>query len=195
VNGDYGLNGATDSLSPKPIIEEPDDPPIIRRSQSDTNPQGHHQQQQQLLRAFFFNPALMQPPVFTMDAGSAAAYFHQQRGFPNTSMYAHHHPHLHMHQQHFIHQYHPMMFARGILIEFMDDVDLNNPTLNGVNGAHESLYRVTVNGQRYVMTEDQVRQFLTEVHQRQNYQENLQQQQQFQQQLQFFQQQAQQQHF
>jgi hypothetical protein len=135
----------------------------------------------------------MQPPVFTMSAGSAAAYFHQQPGLLNTSMYAHHHPHLHMHQQHFvhphfIHQYHPMMAAQGILIEIMDDADLNNPTLDGINGTmnsvQESLYLVTVNGQRYIMAEGQVRQLVTEVHQRQAYQENLQQQQQ-----QYFQQQ------
>ena len=136
----------------------------------------------------------MQPHVVAMDAGAAAAYFHQQQGFPNTSMYAqhhHHHPHLHMHQQHFVYphfinQYHPMMFARGILIEIMDDLEVQN----GANG--ESLYMVTANGQRLIMTEDQVRLFVNEIYQRQTYQENLLQQQQFQQQQQFFQQQAQQ---
>jgi hypothetical protein len=132
-----------------------------------------------------------------MPAGSAAAYFHQQQGFPNTFMYAHHHPHLHMHQQQFfypylIHQYHPMMSAQGILIEIMDDTDGVN---GAMNGAQESLYMVTANGQRYIMNEEQVRQLVTQVYQGQIHQENLQQQQQFQQQQQQFQQQQQQQHF
>ena len=203
VKGDEGNNTAGDSTSPQPIVEEPDDPPTIRRSPSDPNdyfpPHPHPHP-----HPFFFQPP---PPVMTMSAGSAAAYFQQQQqqpGFPNANMFAphhphHHHPHVHMHQPHFmhphfLHQYHPLMSARGILIEIIDEADPHNQPPHGVNGpmddAQDSLYMVTVNGQRYVMSEDQVRQLVTEVHQRQSYQENLQQhQQQQQQQQRFFQQQ------
>ena len=137
-----------------------------------------------------------------MPVGAAAAYFHQQRqAYPNGYLHPNHHPHLHMNQPHFYHpnlfqHYHPMMSARGILIEIMDDVDPANYTSDGVNGstnaAPETLYMVTMNGQQFVMNEEQVRQLVTEVYQQQTYQENLQQQQHFHQQQQFYQQQ---QHF
>ena len=196
VNGDEGSNGASDPSSPQPIIEEPDDPPAIRRTQSETNANDYYPQQRP--SPFFFNAAHMQPPVFAMSAGSAAAYFNRPQGFPRPPM---HHPHSHpqMHQQHFvhpqfIHQYHPMMSAQGILIEMMDEPDVYNHTPNGhMNGADDSLYMVTANGQRIIMTEEQVRLLLHNVHQQQTYQENLQQQQQFHQQQQQFQQQQQQQ--
>jgi hypothetical protein len=207
------FTNATDSSSPKPIVEEPDDPPIIRRSQSDTN---HNNYQQRQTPLFFFHQAHIHPAVVTMSAGSAAAYFQQQQqqqqGFPNTFMHTQHHPHLHAHQPfifqpHLLHQYHPMMSARGILIEIMDDTDVNNNTPNGVNGpmngTQGSLYMVTMNGERYIMNEGQVKQLVTEVHQRQALQDlqrqHLQQQyfqlqqQHFRQQQQHFQQQSQQQ--
>ena len=216
VNGDEGNNTPTDSTSPQPIVEEPDDPPRIQRSPSDPS---DYFPPQPPPHPFFFQP----PPVMTMSAGSAAAFFHQQQqqqqGFANPMFAApprpppppphhhhhhHHHPHAHMHQPHvmhpsFVHQYHPMMSAQGILIEFIDDADPQNQP-HGVNGPmdgpQDSLYVVTMNGQRYVMNEDQVRQFVTEVHQRQSFQDNVQQQQQQQQQQQrFFQQQAQQRPF
>lgn len=113
-----------------------------------------------------------------MSAGSAAAYFHQQPGAPNGLGFAQPHAHLHMHQPflfqpHLLHQYHPMMSAQGILIEIMDDQE---PHMNTTNGNHQSMYMVTINGQRLIMNESQVRQLVTEVHQRQATQENLQRQ-------------------
>lgn len=147
-----------------------------------------------------------------MSAGSAAAFFNQQAGIPNAFMYTQHHqhPHLHFHQPfifqpHLLHQYHPMMSAQGILIEVMDDNDLSHQTPHGgmngaMNATEESLYMVTINGQRYIMNEAQVRQLVTEVYQRQAVQANLQQQHILQQQQQFLRQQQQryqqhQQHF
>jgi hypothetical protein len=133
-----------------------------------------------------------------MPAGAAAAYFQQQRqGFPNGFLHPNQqnvfHPNLFQH-------FHPMMTARGILIEAMEDIDLSNFTADGVsgstNGANlgvlETLYLVTMNGQQYVMNEEQVTQLVSEVYQQQTYQENLQQQQLFHQQQQFYQQQQQQ---
>ncbi len=199
------FTSAADSSSPKPIVEEPDDPPIIRRSQSDPNHSNYQQRQTPL---FFFHQAHIRPAVVTMSAGSAAAYFHhQQQRFPNTFMHAQRHPHLHTHQpfifqSHLLHQYHPMMSARGILIEIMDDTDVNNNTPEGVNGpingTQGSLYMVTMNGQRYIMNEGQVKQLVTEVYQRQALQDLQRQhlqQQYFQLQQQHFQQQQHQQHF
>lgn len=140
-----------------------------------------------------------------MPSASAAAYFQQQRRVSNGYAYAHNHPHFHMHQHAFypqtFQQYHPMMSAQGILIEIMDNDETSN---TGVNGAHQSrnsvdaqeaLYMVTINGQRYIMNEAQVTQLVTEVHQHEAHQRNLQQQQFFQQQQQLRQQQQHRRHF
>lgn len=173
--------------STEPIIEEPDDPPKIHRSQTQPT---QTQSQQQYPRPFFFTQAHLQPTVYAMTPGTAAAYFQHQQAL-------HHHQQLPFHP-HLLHQYHPMMFAQGILIEFMDDYDQNQHMYPNINGTHESLYMVTTNGQRHIMTEGQVQQLLNEVYQREQFQ---QQQQQFhlhhqqQQQQQFHQQQQQQQQF
>ncbi|UJR33229.1 hypothetical protein I4U23_020684 [Adineta vaga] len=194
---DEDSNDTPDPSSPKPIIEEPDDPPKIHRSQSD---------------AYDYIP----PPVLTMPVGAAAAFFHQhhqqqqrRQGIPEEFIQAHQQQqHMHpgpMFYQPGVQHYHPMMSAQGILIEAMDDIDPSSFSADGVNGtsdtngtdgtngnAQEAYYMVTMNGQRFVMNEAQVRQLVTEVYQQQAYQENLQQQQHFHQQQQFFQQQ---QHF
>lgn len=122
-----------------------------------------------------------------MSAGSAAAFFHQQQGLPNDFMFAQPQPHAHLHmhqpfffQPHLLHQYHPMMSAQGILIEAMDDAEPNinasDGTNGSMNGAQQTLYMVTVNGQRLIMNEGQVKQLVTEVYQRQAVQEHLQRQ-------------------
>ena len=182
-------NRTSDLSSPKPIVEEPDDPPIIRSSHSETHHNNQHEQRNNY--RYFANQPHIPSTVYTMPADVAAAYFYQQQqGLPNAFMYAHQ-PNLHMHQHphffhpHLIHQYYPMMSAQGILIEIMDDAQTNvfsrngiHNSMNGVNfGVQEPLYLVTMNGQRYIMNEREVRQLVIEVYQRENYQANLQQQQ------------------
>jgi hypothetical protein len=93
------------------------------------------------------------------------------------------------------------MAAQGILIEVIDREEANNLITTGVhspslpnatptNGVRfntqEQLYLVTMNGQRFVMTEEHIRQIVTDIQQQQ--QQHFQQQQ-FYQQQQFHQQQ------
>ncbi len=196
------------SPSTKPIIEEPDDPPLHRPSDSEPNHEAH--QQQYYPHSFLHNHAHIHQPFFAMHN---TAYYPQHQAFPNAFVYAHHHPHHHhvhahipqqqfFHAQphaHFIHQYHQMMAAQGILIEVLDNEEANNLTANGVtsalgetstNGgnwnAQEQLYLITMNGQRYVMNEEQIRQYITQIQQQQNFHQqqhfHQQQQQQFHQQ-------------
>ncbi|CAF0871748.1 unnamed protein product [Adineta steineri] len=203
---DEESHNEVDASSPKPIIEEPDDPPKIRKSQSHT-PRNNFQHYPPHGHPFFFSQGHVAPAVMTMPAGTAAAFFHthhqqQQRrqGIPEEFIHAQHpniHP-GHVLHPHLFQQYNPMMTARGILIEVMDDVDPTQFSSDGANGApfdaNEGIFMVSINGQRYVMNESQVRQLVTEVYQQQAYQETQQQQQQqqhYQQQQQYFQQQQQ----
>ncbi len=179
------------SPSTKPIIEEPDDPPLHRSSESETNHESH--QHQYYPHSFLHNHAHIHQPFFAMHN---PAYYHQHQAFPNAFVYAHHHhhPHVHAHipqQQffhpqphaHFIHQYHPMMAAQGILIEILDNEEANNLTGNGVSSAlgepstngtnsnaQEQLYLITMNGQRYVMNEEQITQYIAQIQQQQQHQ-------------------------
>ena len=69
-----------------------------------------------------------------------------------------------------------MMSAQGILIEVVESdgarPSTNETSTDGGTGAnaHEQLYLVTMNGQRQVMNEDQIRQLVTDIHQNQMYQ-------------------------
>jgi len=166
----------------------------------------------------------MHQPVFTVPN---ATYYYQQpqpqhhaHVYPNTFVYGHQHmpqqqqfyhaqPHVH-----FIHQYQPMMAAQGILIELIDHEEAKNLLASGansslndnqVNGANidaiqGQLYLITMNGQRYIMNEEQIRHYANEFQQQQQHFQNQmyhhhqqqQQQQHFQQQM-FHQQQQQQQ--
>jgi hypothetical protein len=190
-------NSVTDSSSPsKPIVEEPDDPPLYRKSDSDTMHKNH--QHQHYPHSFFHNNSHIHQPIFNMPTG---AYYHQHQAFPNAFVYAHHQPHHvhpHMSQQqffhphshlHFIHQNYSTMAAQGILIEVIDNEEVKNLIGNGVNSSlnetstnaassdtQEQFYLVTINGQRYVMNEEQVKLYVTEV---QKHQQQQQQQQQF----------------
>jgi hypothetical protein len=196
-----------------------------QNNEADSDTEYTNYRQQHYPHAFFYNNSHVRQPVFTMPNNASTAYYHQQQqqGFPNAFMYAHHHHHAHPHMpqqqfyqphQHaypqFAHQYHPMMAAQGILIEVIDEEEPTNPAGNGVNpstnettapsanvDSQETLYLVTMNGQRYVMNKDQIMQFATEMYQQQIYhnhqQQHFQQQQYFQQQQLFRQQQQQQQ--
>jgi hypothetical protein len=194
---DSTLDPSLSSSAAHPIIEEPDDPPAVRKPEPDNKQNGYRSHPYS--HAFVYSNAHMRPPVFTMPAN---AYYHpqyQQQAYSNGYMYAHphvhthmpqaqfyHHPHAHQHAS-FFHQYHPMMSAQGILIEVLDTEQTTNvngadASINANSGEdQEQLYLITMNGQRQVMTEDQVRQLMIEVHQQQMYQ-SYQQQQQFQQQ-------------
>jgi hypothetical protein len=191
--------------STKPIVEEPDDIPSYHKSDSDTIHENHRHQNYP--HSFFHNNMHIRPPIFSMPT---AAFYHQQQAFPNTFMYNQHHVHPHMPQQqffhphqhpNFIHQHNPMMAAQGILIEVLDNEEAKNLTNNEANSllndistngasseAQEKLYLVTINGQRYIMNEEQVTQYVAEVqrqhfHQQQQFHhQQQQQQQQFQQQ-------------
>ena len=136
--------------------------------------------------SFVPNHAHIHQQVFTMQN---PAYYHQHQAFPNGFVYAHHHPHVHAHipqQQffhaqphtHFIHQYHPMMAAHGIIVEIIENEQANNLAGSGIssamdepgaNGTHtnpqEQLYQITINGQRYVMSEEQLRQYIAQIQQ------------------------------
>ena len=195
------------SSSTKPIIEEPDDPPVLRKQNSDTIYENY--QHQYYPHPFIYNNPLIRPPVFTMPT----TYYHQPQVYPNMFMYSQQHQmHSHMPQQqfyhphpqlHFIQQYYSMMAAQGILIEVIDKEEANNLITTGVhspslpnatptNGVRfntqEQLYLVTMNGQRFVMTEEHIRQIVTDTQQQQQQQQHFQQQQQH-----FYQQQFQQQ--
>lgn len=213
--------------SSKPIIEEPDDPPLYHKSTSGTlNDKYQHQNYP---HSYYHGNGHIRQPFYGIPT---AAFYHQQQAYPNGYMYAHHyhhphhvHPHMsqqqffHPHQQsHYTQQFHPTMSAPGILIEVIENEEAKNGTTNGTdpspnenstNGAksdaQEAAYMVTINGQRYVMNEEQVTQYIGEVHRQQQQQQQQhfqqQQQQQFhhhphpqQQQQQFHQPQQQQQH-
>lgn len=159
-------HSATDSSpSGKPIIEEPDDPPLLRRApNSETNFDTH--QHQSYPHAFFHHHAHVHPQMYAMPN---VAYYHQHPAY----VYAHH-PHVHTHtsqqqfvhpQTHFIHQYYPMMNAHGIVVEMIDNEEANNATGNGTTS--EQLYMITMNGQRYVMNEEQIRQYIAQIQQQQ----------------------------
>ena len=195
------------SLTVNPIIEEPDDLPSTPKANGDATSKGHRQQNYPY--AFAYRTVHMRPPVFAMPTNAYyQPHYHHQQGYPQAYVYTqqphhhhHHHPH-HVHHHHpqmnqqfyhqqtptsFIHQYYPMMSAQGIMIEVIDNETISNINENGLNvsmneNSHEpqeQLYLVTINGQRQVMTEDQIRQLVTDVHQQQLYQ-NFQQQQTFQ---------------
>lgn len=163
------------SSSGKPIVEEPDDPPLQRRtSNSETYFDTHRHQSYP--HVFFQNHAHVHPQMFAM---SNAAYYHQphqHQVFPHAYVYAHH-PHVHAHtsqqqfvhpQTHFIHQYYPMMTAHGIVVEVLDNDEANNANANGATSdAHEQLYLITMNGQRYVMNEEQIKQYIAQIQQQQ----------------------------
>jgi hypothetical protein len=194
--------------STKPIVEEPDDLPSYRKSDSDIFHENH--QHQNYPPSFFHNNMHIHQPIFTMPS---AAYYHQQQAFPNPFAYTHNHVHPHIPQQqffhphqhqNFIHQHQPMMSAQGILIELLDNEEAKNLTNNEVNSslndtstngasseAQEKLFLVTIHGQRYIMNEEQVTQYVAEVQRQQQLQQ--QQQQHFHQQQQFHHQQQQQQ--
>ena len=172
IDSDSDENHTARDSSPsgKPIIEEPDDPPLLRRAQhSEMNSDTHRQQFYP--HAFFHHHAHVHPQMYAM---SNAAYYHQ--AFPQAYVYAHH-PHVHAHtsqqqqqqfvhpQTHFIHQYYPMMNAHGIVVELLDNDEGNNTTGNGVTS--EQLYLMTMNGQRYVMNEEQIRQYIAQIQQQQ----------------------------
>jgi hypothetical protein len=205
-------NSATStSSSTKPIVEEPDDPPLLRKQNSDTMYENYHQQYYP--HPFIYNNPLIRQPFFTIPGAATGAYYHQQQQvYPNMFMYPQQpqvHPHIpqqqffHPHPQlHFIQQYYSMMAAQGILIEVIDREEANNLITTGVhspslpnatptNGVRfntqEQLYLVTMNGQRFVMTEDHIRQIVTDIQQQQ--QQHFQQQQFYQQQQQQFHQQ------
>jgi hypothetical protein len=175
------------SSSAKPIIEEPDDPPLQRSQKPEAIYEPHLHQFYP--HSFVPNHAHIQQQLFAMHN---PAYYHQHQAFQNGFLYAHHHhPHVHAHipqqqffhaqpQAHFIHQYHPMMAAQGILIEIIDNEQANNLTGNGVSSAmgdtgtngtytnaQEQLYMITMNGQRYVMSEEQLRQYIAQIQQQQ----------------------------
>lgn len=125
------------------------------------------------------------------------AYVYAQPTHPHHHMHHphHHHAHPHMNQQQaqqfyhphahsqahaqaFIHQFYPMMSAQGILIEVIENDGINHVNENGANISMnensteipEQLYLVTINGQRQVMTEDQIRRLVADIHQQQLYQ-------------------------
>ncbi|UJR13956.1 hypothetical protein I4U23_000959 [Adineta vaga] len=125
--------------------------------------------------------------------------FHPQ--MPQQQFYQAHAQQPQQPQQHpniqFFNQYYSMMAAQGILIEVIDPEEANNLMANGVTApsqsndnstnssrfdGQENLYLVTMNGQRFIMTEEYIRQIVVEIQQQQQ-----QQQQQFQQQQHFHQ--------
>ncbi|CAF4184912.1 unnamed protein product, partial [Adineta steineri] len=84
---------------------------------------------------------------------------------------------------HFMNQYYPMMAAQGILIEAIEHEEANNLLANGVTSpsqsndtsttgglrfdGRENLYLVTMNGQRFIMTEEYIKQIVLEIQQQQ----------------------------
>lgn len=93
--------------------------------------------------------------------GMSAAYFHQHHAVPPTFVFSPYQTQF-VHPQ-FLQHYHQYLTGQGILIEIMDENEMmmtNQPTL----------YLVTINGQRMIMNENQVRQLLMEIQQRQQMQ-------------------------
>ncbi|CAF3142087.1 unnamed protein product [Rotaria socialis] len=211
-------NSYTSSSTPtKPIVEEPDDPPLLRNQDSDGMHKDHLHQHYPHGFAYN-NSHIRQSMFTMPPAAAAAYFHQQQvfpNGY--TYAHHHHHNHHHHINQNmpyqqffhlhphphpqFIHQYYPMMSAQGILIELIDNEDAKTLAANGVKlSTNETsnndlntedqiqLFLITMNGQKYVMTEEQIKQFVVEVHQQQ--QQHLQQQQQHFQQQQFHQQYA-----
>jgi hypothetical protein len=151
--------------STQPIVEEPDDPPAIRRSHSDV--QTDRRSDSSMAHEFSNNRAYVRPS--TMPLPTVVAFFEQQSNIPFT--YAH----VHQPYQHVFHQYHPMMSGQGILIEIIDTPEMNDSNRTHAN-RHEQIYMVTMNGQRVIMNERQVKQLVVDAYQRQLYQSQQQQQ-------------------
>ena len=201
-----GDGNSDSSSSIKPIIEEPDDPPMNRKPDTEgfttqfryqTYPQAFMYAQAQMRPHVYAMPTnTFYHPQYQQQAyANTYVYTHpQHHAHPHHHHHHHHHlnPHMthqqfyqaHAHQS-FIHQYHPMMSAQGIFIELLDNETNTDPNGNGTqSGTSENpaevqpqLYLVTINGQRQVMNEDQVRQLIAEVQQQQqqayqNYQQH-----------------------
>ncbi|CAF1933706.1 unnamed protein product [Rotaria magnacalcarata] len=208
------------SAPTKPIVEEPDDPPLLRNQDSDEMHENHLHQHyphgfsynnSHIRQSMFTMPPAAATAYFHQQQVFPNGYTYAHH---NHHHHHHHHinqnmpyqqffhPHPHPHPQ-FIHQYYPMMSAQGILIELIDNEDAKTLAANGVKlSTNETsnndlntedqiqLFLITMNGQQYVMTEEQIKQFVVEVHQQQQQhfqQQQQQQQQQFHHQQQFHQ--------